>query len=142
MQLSPPVFAFLGVLDRMSHEAIKRRNDLGVLLEAAYRSGRRKDLTALAFTGKFCVRSLAIMRRIGVGGDGYERLAAEFGRNADGARQLLALLLEAAPEESRAALAGRYLSLDAAGLDELLTLLADLSWVKNWQIDNPGKSPW
>jgi hypothetical protein len=142
MQLSPPVSAFLDVLDRMSHQSCVRRDDLGALLEAAFQGGKEKDLSALAFTGKFCVRTLAIMKRIGAGGEPYERLAGEFGRGIDSARQLLGVLLAAMPEETRTALGGRYLPLHAGGLDELLALLADLSWIKNWEIDNPGKKPW
>jgi hypothetical protein len=142
MQLSPPVSVFLGVLDQLSRAAIGRRDDLGAVLEAAYRGGREQDLDALAFAGKFCVRTLRIMERIGPGGEGYDRLAAEFSSNIENARRLLALLLAAAPEETRTAFTGRYLSMATDGIGNLMALLSDLSWVKNWQIDNPGKTPW
>jgi hypothetical protein len=142
VQISPPVSAFLGILDQMSRATIGRRDDLGALLEAAYRGGREQDLDALAFTGKFCVRAFGIMKRIGPGGEGYDRLAAEFSGSIDNARRLLVSLLAAAPEETRMAFTGRYLSMAADGIGNLMALLSDLSWVKNWQIDNPGKSPW
>jgi len=142
MQLSPPVEVFLGVLDRLSEVRLARRADLGAVLEAAYRGAREEELYALAFTGKFCVRTFAIMKRIGPAGEGYDRLAAEFRNNAEKARRLLGSLLEAGTEEGRAALTDRYLSMATDGLGNLLELLSDLSRVKNWQIDNPEKTPW
>jgi hypothetical protein len=142
MQISPPVSAFLVVLDQTSHATIGRRDDLGAVLEAAYRGGKEADLDALAFTGKFCVRTFGIMKRIGPAGEGYERLAGEFSSNTEIARRLLVSLLEAVPEETRTALADRYLSMATDGIGNLMELLSDLGRVKNWQIDNPGKSPW
>jgi hypothetical protein len=142
MQLSPPVAAFLGLLDRMSPAALVRREDLGIVLEAAYSGGKNQDLDALAFLSKFCLGTFRIIQRIGPGGEGYDRLAAEFGGNVDRARDLLASLLEAAPEEARYALTARYLSMATGSMENLMALLSDLSRVKNWQIDNPGKTPW
>ncbi len=142
MQISPPVADFLGVLDSTSHASLGRRDDLGAVLEAAFRGGRERELDELAFVGKFCVRVFGIMRRIGPRGEGYDRLAAEFSSNSGRARELLSSILAGAPEEQHAALSGRYLSMTAEGMEELMALLSDLSWVKNWQIDNPGKSPW
>ncbi len=112
------------------------------MLEAAFRGGRWGDLGELAFLGKFCVRAFGIMKRIGPQGDGYGRLAAELEANAGRARVLFSTILAAAPEETRVALSERYLSPTVEGMGDLMALLADLSWVKNWQIDNPGKTPW
>jgi hypothetical protein len=142
MQLSPPVSAFLDLLDAMSEAPLVRRTDLGAVLEAAYRGGRQEDLYALAFTAKFCVRTFGIMKRIGPTGEGFDRLATEFKGNTEEARRLLTLLLASAQEESKSALADRYLSMATDGLGNLLELLSDLSRVKNWQIDNPEKTPW
>ena len=142
MQISPPVSDFLGVLERVSNEALVRRDDLAVVLEAAFRGGRKGDLEELAFLGKFCVRAFGIMKRVGPQGDGYGRLAEELQVSTGRARALFGLILAGAPEETRSALSERYLSMTAEGMGNLMALLSDLSWVKNWQIDNPGKSPW
>ncbi len=142
MQISPPVSGFLGVLEQVSRATLARREDLGAVLEAAFQGGRKRELEELAFTGKFCARVFGIMKRIGPGGEGYDRLAAELSSNTDRARRLVASILAGAPEETRAALSGRYLSMTSDGMENLMALLSDLGWVKNWQNDNPGKSPW
>ncbi len=142
MQISSPVSGFLAVLDQVSHATLGRRGDLGAVLEAAFRERRERELDELAFLGKFCARVFGIMKRIGPQGEGYDRLAGELSRNSDRARELFAVIFSGAPEETRSALSGRYLSMTADGMQNLMALLSDLSWVKNWQIDNPGKSPW
>ncbi len=142
MQISPPVSGFLDVLDTVSNATLGRRDDLGAVLEAAFRGGRGEELNELAFVGKFCARVFGIMKRIGPRGEGYDRLTAEFSSNSDRARRLVGSILAGAPEETRSALSERYLPLTADGMQNLMALLSDLSWVKNWQIDNPGKSPW
>lgn len=142
MQISSPVSDFLGVLERVSNATLVRRDDLAAVLEAAFRSGRKGDLEELAFLGKFCVRAFGIMKRVGPQGDGYSRLAAELEVNTGRARALFGLILAGAPEETRSGLSKRYLSMTVEGVENLMALLSDLSWVKNWQIDNPGKSPW
>jgi hypothetical protein len=142
MQLSPPVSRFLDVLDHLSHAAIRHRDDLGMVLEGAFRGGKERELDELVFLGKFCARAFGIMSRVGPQGEGYDRLAAELRNNAEKARELLPALTDILPRETQTQLASRYLIMTTDGLENLITLLADLSWVKNWQIDNRGKSPW
>jgi hypothetical protein len=142
MQLSPPVSHFLRVLDQMSHTAIRHRDDLGMVLEGAFRGGKRRELDELAFLGKFCTRAFGIMRRIGPRGEGYDRLAAELRSNTEKAKQLFTSLTGSLPRETQTLLASRYLAMTTEGFENLMTLLSDLSWVKNWQIDNREQSPW
>jgi hypothetical protein len=119
-----------------------RRDDLAILLEVAYRTGREGDLEQIGFLGKFCVRTYGIMKRIGREGEGYERLSAEFSANVEKVRSMLETLIPFVPEASRNGLTDRYLALAPAALDNLLALLHDVSWHKNWRIDHPGESPW
>jgi hypothetical protein len=142
MSLSPPVAKHLAVLDQLSQQRMLRRDDLAVLLEAAYCNGREGDLEQISFLGKFCVRAYRIMKRIGNEGEGYDRLSAEFSANLGKARTMLEKLIHCVPEPSRDALAGRYLAVTPAALEDLLELLQDVSWHKNWRIDHPGESPW
>jgi hypothetical protein len=44
-------------------------------------------------------------------------------------------LIGGAPEEEREHFAVTYLSVSHEGLDNLLSLLRDLRWYKNWRID-------
>jgi hypothetical protein len=75
------------------------------------------------------------MKRIGKDAEGYRALEQEFGRSLQDAASLMRDLIGGAPEEEREHFAVTYLSVSHEGLDNLLSLLRDLRWYKNWRID-------
>ena len=62
-------------------------------------------------------------------------LEQEFGRSLQDAASLLRDLIGGASEEEKEHFAVTYLSVSHEGLDNLLSLLRDLRWYKNWRID-------
>jgi hypothetical protein len=142
MQVSQPVADHLTALEALSQKRISRGEDVALLLEVAYSTAREKDLEDLSFHAKFSVRTAGIMKRIGRTGDGYDRLAAELSANLEKVRSLLAMFLAAAPGDAAEIFRQRYLALTPGALENLMVLLYDLSWHKNWHIDHPGQSPW
>jgi hypothetical protein len=142
MQLSAPITTLLTALEAHAGRAFSRREDIGILLEVAYRQRREPDLDRLSFLAKFLVRTLGIMKRIGRDGQGYDRLIAEFGENLEKARNLMSDLLQTAPEDVRGRLQAVYLERTPAGMEHLLAWFQDLAAYKNWRIDHPGKAAW
>lgn len=142
MALSPPVTAFLEALDRFAPHPLKRPDDFALLCEGAYLGGKERHLEELAFLGKFVLRTLGIMKRIGSGGEGYDRLAAESEAVLEKIREHWAALAEEISPEERKLLHTRYLALTPDAFQELLALLEDAGWYKNWSIDHPGQLPW
>jgi len=142
MELSSPVAVHLAALDLLSHNRLACRPDLALLLELAYRAQQEKDLEELSYLGKFCARTFGIMRRIGRNGEGYDRLSAELSANLEKVRSLLRSLLSTKPGNPAEEFAVRYLALTPESVQNLLALMHDLSWHKNWSIDHPGESPW
>ena len=82
------------------------------------------------------------MRRIGSEGDGYDRLAAEADAVLEKIRTHWTALMEELPLEERHRMNDRYLNLNPDAFQELLSLLQDAGWYKNWSIDHPGQLPW
>ena len=142
MEITPSISAFLARLDEFSRHKLTRRNDLEVLFELARRQGREDDVDRLSFQGKFIVRAFGIMNRIGLNGEGYEKLSDEFRERLAESRALLESLTGTAPDSIRASFAAMYLAMTSDGLQNLLALLYDLSWYKNWRIDHPGDAAW
>jgi hypothetical protein len=134
--LSRPTVDLLETLDAASRGQLKRREDLGVLLELGSQPGRASTLEELAFHAKFLTRALGIMQRIGRDGTGYERVEAEFTASTSVARGHLQALLDGAPEDVRERLASTYLTMSASGIGNLMELMNDLSWYKNWLLDS------
>ena len=142
MQPTSESDSLLALLERHAGRPFARRDDMKIILGAAVARNRTEDLDRLSFLAKFLVRTHGIMKRIGRDGQGYDRLAAEFGENMEAARTLLLDFLRHAPEPARRMMETRYLAMTPAALGEILVLLQDLSWFKNWRIDHPNDPAW
>jgi hypothetical protein len=136
MRLSPETSSLLIRLRSFSGNRLTREQDLGSLLELGSASDRTAILEDLSFLAKFLSRTHGIMQRIGVKGEGYDALAREFQDSLQRASGLIRQLLEVAPAEVRQKMAATYLGLSHECLGNLLALLYDLSWYKNWLIDH------
>jgi hypothetical protein len=135
MQLSDATHALLAELEALSSGRLKRREDLGALLELATRSSKEAALEELSFYAKFVSRSYRIIERIGRDGEGYDRLNSEFMNALERCRSLMRSIAEAAPSPTRERLESHYLQLSASSLEALLALASDLTWYKNWLLD-------
>jgi hypothetical protein len=135
MQLSPSTIELLRSLDSMSGSRLRRRDDVGTLVELATRYGLSGTLEELVFLAKFISKSHTIMKRIGRDGEGYDRVSNEFTGSIQRAIELTRTLVQAAPDDVRSHFVARYLTLTAGGLEEFLALADDLRWYKNWLLD-------
>ena len=139
MNLSQSTVALLGTLDSVSRGQLQRRDDLGTLLELGAAPERSTALDELAFRAKFLTRTFKIMQRIGSDGEGYGRLEMEFTASMDVARGHLRTLLVGASDEVRDRFTASYLAMTPAGLTDLMALLRDLTWYKNWLLDTGAR---
>lgn len=128
--------SLLAALDTASRGQLKRRDDLGLVLDLGASPEQSAALDDLAFRSKFLTRTFGIMRRIGREGNGYERLESEFAANMDVVRSHLRSLFAGAPDDVRERLSSSYLAMTPAGLSDLMALLGDLAWYKNWLLDS------
>lgn len=76
------------------------------------------------------------MKRIGNGGEGYDKLEGEFNANLETSMNLLHTILSDAPEDDLRHFNATYFSMTQEALGGYLDLLSDLSWYKNWLIDH------
>jgi hypothetical protein len=137
VQLSKATVDLLASLDAFSCQKLTRRDDLGALLELAAIHNRHDLLNELSFLAKFISKTHGIMHRIGVHGEGYDKLFGEFTAAIKKSTALVNSILANAPAEERQRFTSSYLALTPAALQDLLALCYDLSWYKNWVIDHP-----
>lgn len=135
MELSPSTLELLRALDNMSGNRLRRKEDVGTLVELATRYQLGATLDDLVFQTKFISKSHGIMKRIGRDGEGYERMSKEFAESVHRAIELTRALVQAAPEDVRSHFGERYFPLTADGLEEFLALADDLRWYKDWLLD-------
>lgn len=127
-----------GLLEQLETAAggkLTRRDDLAVLLILGEPEDRRQTLADLSFHAKAAHRIYGVMDRVGRNGDGYDKLEREFRINLDRTTALIGELLRDAPADVVRRLTADYLDLTQASLRNLLALMYDLSWYKNWLID-------
>lgn len=136
MTLTQSTITLLDTLDALSQRRLNRRGDLGILLDLGALPNRSATLDDLAFRAKFLTRTFGIMQRIGHEGNGYDRLESEFTVNLDAARGHLRSLLSGAPDTIRDRFSSSYLAVTPGGLSNLMALLGDLAWYKNWLLDS------
>jgi hypothetical protein len=136
MTPSSSTTALLAALDAASRGQLKRRDDLGSLLDLGALPELTPALDDLAFRAKFLTRTFGIMQRIGREGTGYDRLESEFAATMDVVRGHVRTLLGGASDGVRDRFTASYLAMTPSGLSNLMALLGDLTWYKNWLIDS------
>lgn len=125
---------FFRDLERYSKRRLEFPAEITILIEAAS-LGRSELFNDAIFHAKFVVKSQEIMKRIGPTGDGYDKLSAEFSASMEKASSLLKTLVKDSPDEAKQQILRAFFSMDPDAFSRLIKLFADLSWIKNWQVD-------
>lgn len=130
----------LGEIERHARKQFHFRQEVGALIEIAIATKKTDVFEDIVFYAKFVTNAARIMSRIGITGEGYDRLAAEFRESLEKASTLLKTLVKDSPDETKALFTGKFFQLDQESLARLMQLCADLTSVKNWMLD--GKKIW
>jgi hypothetical protein len=135
MPLRTETQKLLREIEQHSDRTLNFRDEVGLLIEVADQKGKMGAFNDAIFLAKFITKSMGVMKRIGVDGEGYDKLSAEFQSNIQKVSALLREILEVAPKEARRSMAPFFLSLTQESLEHLVLLLTDLAIVKNWVLD-------
>ncbi len=143
MALRTETLNFLRELERSSGRTLNYRDEIGLLVEVADRTGNMGAFNEAIFLAKFITKSMGVMKRIGIDGQGYDKLSTEFQSNIHKVSALLNGILEGAHEEARKNMSSLFFSMSQVALEHLVLFLSDLTMVKNWVLDGkqlPGES--
>lgn len=135
MILSQKTKSLLSEISSSSGNRLMRSMDLGTLIELAHQQSLTGVLDDLAFAAKFLSKSFDLMKKVGKGGEGYDKLETEFSAQMKKSHALINQLLEKSDAMTKAHFAQTYLSMDTVSLQHLMQLFHDLSWYKNYLID-------
>jgi hypothetical protein len=135
MALSQSTKTLLSQVNTVSGGTLQRSMDMGVLLETAQHHSLQTSMDDLAFLSKFLIKSFELMKRIGKGGEGYDKLEKEFTVQTERSRAIISLILEKADPMTQTHFRETYLSMETISLQNLMQLFHDLSWYKNYQLD-------
>ncbi len=133
--VSPTTRETLKTLDALSSHGLLRRDDLGILLEAAVKNGHEDLLDPLCFDAKFVSHSIRMLERIGPAAPEVERLQSELSASLERVGGCIRSLFSGAGEPVPSRIEDEYLALRPDAAQNLITLCHDLRWYKNLQID-------
>ncbi len=135
MPLSPDTENVLDYLDQASGQGLRKRNDMGVLLELAAEADAHEEMNKLIFHGRHLYNLYSTLRKAAANAEGYQTLEREFAGAVETMRDLLAKLLLEADEEVVARFETQYYQTTQGSLRNLIDLSHDLGVLKSVQND-------
>jgi hypothetical protein len=134
MKFSKDTEEVLSFLDYTSGNNLRKREDMGALLETGATYGQEELISNIIFTGTYLWNVSSSIRRAGQGAEGLEKLHAEFRRSGEELREYIKLVSEKADKEINERFSEVYLPMTAGAFRNLIDLAHDLAELKNIQI--------
>jgi hypothetical protein len=135
MEISRKTRDFVQQIDKLSNHRLTNQDDVAALVELAWTKDQRTRLEQIAFLAKFLSNTHTVLTRSNSDTEGYDKLSSEFRVNLEKAVAELKSLIEEAPAALKESFSSKFLMLTGESFENLLSLLYDLSWIKNWHID-------
>ena len=132
---SREIAIFIGDLQNYSNLKLFHPAELETLLRAADARGLRRMLMDAAFHAKFAVKTRDLVKRIGPGADGFEKLSSECQSSIERSIELLRAIIKEEHEPAKSLFVEKFFAVDRGSLADLFQLFSDLAWMKNWEID-------
>lgn len=133
MNLSPETEHVLAYLDEKSGQGLRKRNDIGTLLELAAESDVPETINDLAFHGSFLFKVYQTLKKAAPGSDAFAGLEKEFTAAVEHVRQQMATLLVDADEEQVERFNSQYYVMTQGSLRNVIDLAHDFGVLKSVQ---------
>jgi hypothetical protein len=123
-------------LESVASKGLRKRNDLGRLLELAADRGADQEMNELTFHGRHLSNLYNTLRRGQAGTEGYDVLEREFRAATERLRDLIAAMMTDADEATVERFNTQYYAMTQGSLRNLVDLACDLGVLKGVQNDN------
>jgi len=133
MIISPDTENVLDYLDQAAGQGLRKRNDMGVILELSAARGGHEELNTLVFHGRHLHNLYSTVRKVATGAEGYATLEREFAAAVETVRDLLAKVMVDADEEQVKRFETLYYQATQGSLRNLIDLAHDLGVLKGVQ---------
>jgi hypothetical protein len=133
VHLSDETEHVLAYLDQAAGQGLRKRNDIGTLLELAAGSDRHEEVNDLAFSGSFLYNLYQTLRKATPGGEGYQALEREFTAAVEHVRQQMAKILVDADDEHIERFEAQYYQVTQGSLRNVIDIAHDLGVLKSVQ---------
>ncbi|MCX6139262.1 MAG: hypothetical protein NTX15_00245 [Candidatus Kapabacteria bacterium] len=133
MQLSEDTLAALEYFDGAVEGGLRKRNDVGTILELCATYGVAEDFINVMRTGTATWKVYSALRRIQQGDEGFRQLEEEFARQMNALREQLATLMHNADDETLKRFDDIYFGMTQGVIRNIVDLGHDLAKIKGLQ---------
>ena len=133
MTLSQDTESVLSVLDEAVEGGLRKRNDVGTLLELAASANEADAFNKLTQVGTGLWKVYGVLRRIEPGSEGYPQMEKEFGNLLNELRELMATITDPADDETLKRFDEIYFGMTQGVVRNLVDLGHDLARIKDLQ---------
>ena len=133
MKLSEDTEAVLTFLDTNVDGGLRKRNDVGTILELGAANNDPDTFNSITQTGTALWKVYKTLRRVEPGAEGYKQLEAEFGNQLNTLRELLAKMMEHSDDETLKRFDDIYFGMSQGVIRNLVDLGHDVSKIKDLQ---------
>ena len=127
--------AFLDEVEKSTGRKFLFRYEVELLVEIADQRSMRQVFDDITFYAKFLSHSSTILKRFGPNNDETVKLSVEFKEKLEKTSTLIKTLIKEAPDSVKQQFMARFLSLSHESMNTFLLLLYELSWIKNYLLD-------
>lgn len=133
MPFSDDIEHVLDFLNQAAGKGLRKRNDMGTLLQQAIDLDAPDQMNLVIFEGRQLHNLYSTLKKSSVGGEGYDVLQREFAATAERLRDAIAQLLVQAAEEQVERFNTQYYAMTQGSLRNLVDLAHDLGVFKGVQ---------
>ena len=133
--MNPETAAVIENVEQFAKRRFRYREEIGIILDAAGGRALEARFEELAFVGKFIKNARSILTSDNPNNPATDRLADELSVNLEKSIRIIALLIENNTPEEKNLIARRFLNLNKENFENLLALMEELSWFKNYSLD-------
>lgn len=135
MKLSHDTEAVLAVLDESVEGGLRKRQDIGVLLEAGAVTNQSELFNKIVTAGTAVWKVYSTLRRLKPGDEGFRLIEEEFGKQMNLLREHMASMMEAVPDETLKRFDEVYFGFTQGVMRNLVDIGHDLAKIKGLQRD-------
>ncbi|MDA0987006.1 MAG: hypothetical protein O3A55_05335 [Bacteroidetes bacterium] len=123
-------------INLLSNNKLHFVDDVANLVELSKINSNQKLFNELIFISKFMTKVLSIIKKYGTTVDGYDKLISEYNSGMEKIKINLNLMFVNNFEDEWNVFQKKYFDINNESLSNTINLLSDLSWVKNWKLEN------
>lgn len=135
MNLSEDTLAVVEYLDQYCKGNLRKKNDIGVVLELAATADDAEIVHNIVFAGTSLWKVFTLLRKQTPQSEGFKQLEDEFASAMNALRSQLAALIEQAPDEVVLRFHDTYLGMGSGIIRNLTDLAHDMANFKELQND-------